>query len=164
VIETKTVQTGERKTVFGLTARRVLTTTRRIKADGAVADVTETDGWYVDLETRPACERTDGFQAVLVGSVVGADGSRVMPKISLKDIGERERGFPIDKTTTYRRDGHTIVVSRDVVRELTKGPLDPALFEIPPHFHDAQGVMGWLNAEAMFVWQTMTELAQRFWR
>ena len=43
------VDTGERKQVFGLNARRLKTT-----IDDAKAARVETDGWYIDLETAPA--------------------------------------------------------------------------------------------------------------
>jgi hypothetical protein len=163
VIETRTVQTGEQKTMFGFTARRVATTTRRIKADGTVDGVTETDGWYIDLETRPTCERTDSTTATFLVGVVSTDGRLRIPRIEIKNIGARERGFPIDTTSRFRQDGHSST-SRTVVRELTQGPLDPELFEIPPDFHDAQGISGWLNAQAVLVWETMSSLFRNLWR
>lgn len=68
LIETTTVQTGERKTAFGHSARRVITTRRQIPLDaaGGAQSETETDGSYIDLETQPLCER---LEAVGVRSI-----------------------------------------------------------------------------------------------
>ncbi len=164
VIETKTVQTGDRRAAFGFSARHVLTTVRRINAAGVAEGVTETDGWYIDLETRPTCERTDSaHEAVLVGGVASADGRLQVPRIEIKDIGARERGFAIETTTRHGTNGHSSTY-HTVVRELTRGPLDPALFEIPPDFHDAQGITGWLNAQAVLVWESMSAFLKNLWR
>jgi hypothetical protein len=59
LIETTTVRTGEWKAVFGYSARRVITTERHIPLDAPAGPQRETeiDGWYIDLETKPACER-----------------------------------------------------------------------------------------------------------
>jgi hypothetical protein len=158
LIETTTVQTGERKTAFGFAARRVITTERRISLDvnAGAGSETEIDGWYIDLETQPACERLDGGRAVAVGIVVSAGAPRpAIPVVTFRDIGPPERGFAIETKTTMRSEGHT-VVSHKIVRELAHEPLDPALFEIPPGFRDAEGLLARLSARLMRAWYTIT--------
>jgi hypothetical protein len=158
LIETTTTRTGEYKTMFGFNARRVITTERRIPVDGKNADSTETetDGWYVDLETRPACDRVGGaYRAVAVGGITRAGAARPeFPVITFKEIGTPERGFPIETTMKTRSLDHT-GVTRTVVRELSRELLDPALFEIPPGFHDAEGLFGRVNAQLFRAWQAV---------
>ncbi len=70
---------GERKDAFGHTARRVITTRRDIPLDasGGTPSRTETDGWYIDLEARPSCERSEVTgRTVLLGSVTSPDAGR----------------------------------------------------------------------------------------
>jgi hypothetical protein len=164
LIETKTVQTGERKTAFGFTARRVIATERRIPLDDKTnaASETETDGWYIDLETKPACERLGAdAHAVLVGSVSEAGGPpRRLPVVTFRDIGRRERGFAIETRITTRGPDYSFVMRR-VVRELTREQLDPALFEIPPGFHDAESFLARLSARLIRTCQEITAFFRR---
>lgn len=164
LIETTTVPTGERKTAFGFTARRVITTERRfpLGADAGVgASETETDGWYIDLQAQPTCERLDGARAVAVGMVVSPGSPRPDPPvITFKDIGPPERGFPVETKTTMRSGGHT-VVSHKSVRELAREPLDPALFEIPRDFRNAEGLLERLTARLHRAWQIVAPFLTR---
>jgi hypothetical protein len=53
LVETETVDRGERKEVFGHMARHVVTSRRIVPLVGAKrgADTTVTDRWYIDLNT-----------------------------------------------------------------------------------------------------------------
>ncbi|PYR61754.1 MAG: hypothetical protein DMF85_01445, partial [Acidobacteria bacterium] len=58
LVETETVDTGERKELFGRTARHVITT-RRVTSLGRAKQApgkTVTDGWYIDLDTSISCD------------------------------------------------------------------------------------------------------------
>lgn len=172
LIETTTIQTGERKTAFGHSARRVLTTRRQIPLDpaGGALSETETDGWYVDLETRPSCERSDAFAVhtvLLAGNASSHAGPRPeFPTVTFKDIGAPERGYPIEVMTTSRStaasvDGtstpHTFVTHK-VVKELSREPLDSALFQIPPGFRPAEGRLAAFAAQWSRAWQSIKGL------
>src|SRR5215207_4948037 len=51
IVQTTTVDTGERRIAFGYSARRVITTRRQIAPSNPEASTkTVTDGWYIDLE------------------------------------------------------------------------------------------------------------------
>ncbi len=152
LVETTTVDTGERKTAFGHTARRVIITRRDIPLPerNAAAAETRTDGWYIDLETRPSCERNEG-RTVLVGVVTsGSDPHRraQRPVVTFKDIGAPERGFPIDVTTTWQSGSD----DRRVVTELSHVDLDPALFEIPHGFKPSEGRIAAFAASCARTW------------
>jgi hypothetical protein len=169
LIETTTVQTGERRSAFGFTARRVVTTRKTIPLDASAAVESETqiDGWYIDLESQPACERSNATEFVAVAVVGNPSSPTRLPVFTFNNIGTPERGYPIDTTTTWRSTTMTSTSggSRDhanavrrVVTQLSRETLDPGLFEIPPGFHAAEGRLAALAAHWSQIWQTMTGL------
>ena len=144
LVETETVDTGERKEVFGHTARRVVTTRRIIPLAGAKrgADTMVTDGWYIDLDTHISCEPSwrspRSGHAFLTSHRQGEKGD--VP--TFKGVGEAERGFVIASKGTSSGaitlpDGstrqHVSTWEREVT-ELSTAPIDPTLFEIPSGF------------------------------
>ena len=167
-VETTTVDTGERKTMFGLTARRVITTRTETRAGDPHPRVrTTTDGWYVDLETDLPCEtRPDDVFAH--GFVVS--GTRRVPpdpiSVTFKKIGAPERGFPI-QTTAIREQresaapavGGILTTRTTLVTGISRVPLDPALFEIPAGFRRADGFAAWVADRVYSAWRAVTRAA-----
>ena len=141
LVETTTIDTGERKDMFGFTARRVITTEHHkpLPPSTGHASATTTDGWYIDIDSTIACERLPpGSRAFLSVQQVGQP-----PEIlQFKDIGSRETGHPVDVTTVHSvnttlPDGtpQTLTTtSRTQVTHLSTDPLDASLFEIPAGF------------------------------
>jgi hypothetical protein len=144
LVETETVDTGERKEVFGHTARHVVTTRRIIPLAGAKrgADSTVTDGWYIDLNTHISCEPSwrsaRSGHAFVTLHQQGEEGD--VP--TFKDVGEPERGFVVaskgtSSGTITSPDGSTrqhVSMWETEVTELSTAAIDPALFEIPSGF------------------------------
>ena len=141
LVEVTTVDTGERKKLFGYEARHVVTTEKHTRLNGSKDPEQETvkDGWYADLPVALSCSprarRTFGF-ATTMKNGQPAD----VP--SVRFVGEQETGFALSLTTTTRQvlvlpDGvtrETTSTSEEDVAELSAAPLDPGLFEIPPGF------------------------------
>ncbi len=135
---TETVDTGDRRTVFGYTVRRVITkgTSRR---DSELWFESESDRWYIDappawLDLHPPPQQ-DGF---CIFHVTGS-GTNKRDDFKFTQKGERETGFPLsvarlDRSYSRNQDGvmksHESS-SRDEVTEFSEAPLDPAVF-IPP--------------------------------
>ena len=147
IVETKTVDTGERRVAFGYRARRVVTVRRQFRAtDPAAAEETVTDGWYIDLDTRSSCGRTDQGRGVLLAVAHPVEGRADAPSVVFKDVGQAEEGFPIDTIVTWsvaeRRVLHqsASAVTRRVVTHLSRQPLDPTLFEVPPGFRSTDRI------------------------
>jgi hypothetical protein len=144
LVETETVDTGERKELFGHTARHVVTTRRIIPLAGAKrgADTTVTDGWYIDLDTRISCEPSwrsaRSGHAFVTFHLQGQEGD--VP--TFKDVGEPESGFAVaskqtSSGTIISPDGSTrqhVSTWETEVTELSTAAIDPALFEIPSGF------------------------------
>jgi hypothetical protein len=126
--------TGERKTIFGLQARRVRTTIEREPMPGA-CDPTkqriETDAWYVDVPV-PAQPAPGAAPVTPAGCV---------DQIKATHNGDpKALGFPISYAMTMTAgDEKPNVVSMEVT-ELEVTNLDAALFEIPEGFKEAGDV------------------------
>lgn len=174
VIETTTVDTGERKVAFGHTARRVLTTRNRIPLDGAPRDndVAHTDGWYIDLDTRISCDPEAGVRTFVLGTLSQATaGDRTPPVVTFKDVGTPERGYPLHLKTTTRNtitlpDGtaRTHSFATESVADVFTEPLDDSLFDVPRGFRPAEGRWVSMVHEWMAAWLRLGSfLVQSFW-
>ena len=128
-VTTTVVDTGERKTAFGRTARHVRTTTERVPQPGACDQSKpriETDGWYIDQPLAGAESPADDPAPPAEGGC--AD------RVEATKTGDADvLGFPIAYTTTLT-DGSTkdapVVVSMEIT-DLDVAPLDAGLFDIP---------------------------------
>lgn len=172
LIETTTHDTGERKKMFGYTARHVITTRKQIPLvdSGQIPQETATDGWYIDLDTSVACDRPGaGLFAfsLLVGGGPRKPGEPFQsPVLTFKNIGEPEKGlalmtkevhratFSVPNGSVQTRENTTNEMQ---VTELSTGPLDAALFEVPKNFRQVSQIrrtpimslwnrsLGWLD-------------------
>jgi hypothetical protein len=155
-IEVTTNDTGERKEIFGHTARHVLVTMKRIPLEGSVSKPQEsvTDGWYIDADVngvnlwqRLPCDRPWPNRQWPKGKQdhsysFATSGNGPIDKPEFVDIGERETGFAVRSTATIKSeytlpDGSQQQLGNKFVTEVTQldeMPLDPALFEVPAGF------------------------------
>ena len=128
---TETVDTGERKDIFGRSARHVITTQRITPLAGSTREerVTVIDGWYIDLDTRLTCESwADSGHGFALGYKHGEEP----PRPIFANIGEPERGYALRFSTT---DGSEIEVT-----EISTVALDPSLFEVPAGFSQVEQI------------------------
>ena len=130
LVETKTVDTGERREIFGRLARHLMTTRRVIPLAGRTHQERQTviDGWYIDLETSVSCEPwwwSGSGHGFLTTYKHGDQPERP----TFKNIGEPVRGYAVLLRTT---EGAS--VSEFEVTDLSTAALDPGLFEVPPGF------------------------------
>lgn len=145
VIEITTVDTGERKQIFGYAARHVVTTEKRTPLEGAVSVPQEqvTDGWYIDLDTSISCDppRQPGAFGALIGGINGR-----IDHPTFKLIGQRETGFAIvtnRRDTLFQPDGSRREGARiDTMRvtNLSTAPLASELFDIPHSFSQTREI------------------------
>jgi len=108
VINTEVVDTGERKEMFGHTARHLITSEKSIGGpENCYGGNTErnVDGWYIDDEALPLPQRPKkGVAAHLVTFSVGGSKGRCSDKIEVHRTGPRT-GFPLKETTTWPSEG-----------------------------------------------------------
>ena len=156
-IEITTDDTGERKEMFGYSARHVITTTKQIPLEGSHSAPQEsiTDGWYIDSpgidpNQRLSCDgnQAAGKKSYSFASLSGGNGNRPRERPEFVTTGERETGFALYSVTTSKNsytlpDGtqkHSDSKFETKVTEFKKGPLDPALFEIPAGFKQVESI------------------------
>ena len=141
-VEIKTTDTGERKEIFGRTARHVVTTTTQTPLAGSHSSPQESvaDGWYIDFDQQLSCDpkRTGSGRGAIFGYVSVGSGKVPMEKPEFVTIGNREMGFALDLTQTSKSPSNlpdgTVTRFETHVTQFEEGPLDPAVFEIPPGF------------------------------
>lgn len=146
-IETTTVDTGERKELFGHLARHVITTWKQTPLAGSHAEPQETvtDGWYIDLDTSITCDvKWPGGK----GSHAHLRSGPALEKYEFVDKGNAETGLAVERkirsrstfTTSNGTKTETAYTSELKITEFTEGRLDPALFEIPPSFRKVDDI------------------------
>jgi hypothetical protein len=121
--------TGERKQMFGFTARHIKTSlVKTASPDACEKDQKiETDGWYIDFQYEFECPgQRQKYQPTVRPQRPGCQD-----EIRTKTIGTAKLGFPALVTTNiYEPDGSTTMTTQEVL-ELSKEPLSAALFEEP---------------------------------
>src|SRR5262249_354345 len=117
--------TGERRKMFGFTARHIKTTmSKEATADACDSKPMkiETDGWYIDLQYGFHCS-TDR------PAVPTAPTQRARPdcqdQIKFKVAGGGKLGYPLDVTTTIYTDSGQSFTSSTQVTDLSTTPLAP---------------------------------------
>ena len=122
--------TGERKQMFGLNARHLKTKVTQKSSDDACTKVDQTfevDGWYADL-----------------GKDIASCASSLAPPVRQRQgcqdavvehhSGSGRPGYPlVQNVTMHNPDGSTMVVNVNVT-EVSKAPLDAALFDVPASY------------------------------
>ncbi len=122
--------TGERKQMFGLTARRLKTSMTMQSSPDACSqnDMSiETDGWYVDLPLF-SCP-----MAMPRNPMAGMNEPKrgCMDRTILKSSGGGKLGFAIELTTTMKSGGGEDFSQSISTLEFTKATLDDTLFDVP---------------------------------
>lgn len=148
---TSAVDTGERKEMFGFQARHVKTTMVMESSPDACSPVKqrmETDGWYIDFSYGLNCER--GGPSMMPGPPARG-GCRDTVRFNRQ--GAARTGYALQETTTsYGPDGSVAFTSTKEVVELSREPLDAALFDVPAGYVEAknsQELYGMPSMESM---------------
>ncbi|HKF56725.1 MAG TPA: hypothetical protein VKJ45_14810 [Blastocatellia bacterium] len=125
---TTIVDTGERKQMFGFTARHLkLATVAESSADACSPAKTrvESDGWYIDLDAGAAC-----IQSFSAGQSAQPSKSACGDELRYNSVGDARLGFPVLETTTRTdQEGRAQTQTIEVV-ELSQETLDAALFDV----------------------------------
>ena len=145
-IQSKTVDTGERKMFFGHLAKHFITTTKRPSDEKNAGGEETTDGWYIEHETAdrqcaPDFVRSEPYYVIGTGLVM-------FPQIAQFDhSGPVPTGLAVKVTHTERLTGtkgaaDRIVILEETVEELSDAPLNPSLFDLPSGLHVNQHLFG----------------------
>jgi hypothetical protein len=159
------VDTGERRTFGGLTARHVITTTTESSSDPGRTSTRVEDGWYVDL---PPSDCLDRGETTAVLTTIATNGNeRSIPTITW--LGRARRGFPLMAQTRTRTADETWTATVELV-EISNQPIDAAVFDIPKGFSPALPLGGGgfditrpdtLVNRARLLWEQARQFASR---
>ncbi len=135
---TTITDTGERRQMFGLTARH-LKTSLTIEPSPDACEQTRfrqvTDGWYTDFEYGLNCPTDMSPHMSRAQMPAGGCQDRVVNK----QIGTGRLGFPLLVTSTaYGPDGQVISTSTSEVLELARAPLAANLFDVPADYTEVK--------------------------
>ncbi|HLL74779.1 MAG TPA: hypothetical protein VK421_05900 [Pyrinomonadaceae bacterium] len=140
--------TGERKQMFGFTARRIKTVTKSEASPDACNTETfhyETDGWYIDFDFNFDC--LTGAQAA--SPAYGGAQPECQDRIRYRRVGTAKLGYPVQVTTSFYKDGKVQFTSTTEVVELSRATLDAALFDVPAGYTEARDASELYNPAAM---------------
>jgi hypothetical protein len=143
-----TTDTGERKKMFGYTARRIKTsivTESSPDACNVSRSRMETDGWYIDAQFALDCQMQGGAYAA---SAAQPGGCR--DQYRTKQIGTAKAGYPVMVTTTlFDENGNESFTFSQEVVEIANAVLDNALFEPPADYRQVSDMREMYGAAAM---------------
>lgn len=134
---TSSVDTGERREMFGFTARHIkssMTIQTSPDACNPINYRTETDGWYIDLNVGFDCN-LDGRPPAMPNV---RPGGGCVDQTVFRREGNARTGYPLIETTKMYGPGGqvTFSTSKEVI-ELSREPLDVALFDLPAGYTEA---------------------------
>src|ERR1044071_1999326 len=127
-----TKDTGERKQMFGYTARHIITTMSMESSPDACSQNNtkiEIDGWYIDATFALDC---DSNRQYTYTPPVKAGGCR--DRYETKTIGTAKKGFAVYEKMTMLADGGRSFTTINEVVEISQATLEQSLFEIPPDY------------------------------
>ncbi|HEV2706236.1 MAG TPA: hypothetical protein VGV59_09955 [Pyrinomonadaceae bacterium] len=132
-----TRDTGERKQMFGYTARRIITTIETKSSPDACTPMNskmETDGWYIDAAFVLQCdmERANAYR-------IPQQRGGCQDRYESKQVGAAKRGYPVwEKMTMYDEAGQESFSTVNEVVELSQATLDAALFDVPADYREVK--------------------------
>ena len=139
---TTNTDTGERKQIFGMTAKRFKSRVVIEASEGACNSMNmemETDGWFVDIPGGPSCPGD-------ASSAPQMDQSGCVDEVRFDTRGVANMGQPVMTTTTIKFnagvDGAAMNIppstSTQEVTDVSTVKLDQALFEIPAGYTEVK--------------------------
>ena len=125
-----TKDTGERKQMFGYTARHIVTTMVMESSPEACSQTKskmQIDGWYIDAEFALDCDSGVAHRPYTPPQSGGCQDRYVT-----KQVGTAKKGYPVwEKTTMYDPSGVESFSTINEVVEFSSATLDASLFDVP---------------------------------
>lgn len=132
-----TKDTGERKQMFGYTARRITTTIETessLEACTPVKNKMQTDGWYIDAAFALDCqmERYQNYRPE-------SNKPDCQDRYVTKNVGTAKRGYPVwEKMTMFDDAGKESYSMINEVIELSNATLEASLFDVPSDYREVK--------------------------
>jgi hypothetical protein len=136
-VTTTIKDTGERKQMFGYTARHIIQTMEMESSADACfpqKNKMEMDMWVIDAEFGLACTQNNTYR-----SYGGGKNGGCQDKYVSKTIGTGKSGYPLyQKMTSFDQSGKEQFSMVQEVVELSKTTLDAGLFEVPADYREVK--------------------------
>ena len=143
-----TRDTGERKQMFGYTARHIITTMVMESSPDACSPSNhkmEIDGWYIDAAFALDCDLGRNYTPYRPQMNSGGCHDRY----ETKQIGTAKKGFAVwEKTTMFGPNGAESFSTTNEVIEFSQGTLDASLFEPPADYREVSDFTSMYSAAA----------------
>ena len=140
-----TKDTGERKQVFGYTARHIITTMVMDSSPEACSPVKnkmEIDGWYIDAAFAFECDSQRTYTPRRPQATGGCQD-----RYETKQIGIAKKGFAVwEKTTMFGPNGTESFSNINEVVEFSHATLDQSLFDIPAGYNEVKDFASAMSA------------------
>src|SRR5687767_10525149 len=132
-----TKDTGERKQMFGYTARHIITTMVMESSPEACSQVKnkmQIDGWYIDAEFALECDSGVAYKPYTPPQSGGCQDRYVT-----KQVGTAKRGYPVlEKMTMFDPSGAESFSTITEVVEFSQATLDASLFDVPEGYRQVE--------------------------
>ena len=143
-----TRDTGERKQMFGYTARHIVTTMVMESSPDACSPSNhkmEIDGWYIDAAFALDCDLGRNYTPYRPQMNSGGCHDRY----ETKQIGTAKKGFAVwEKTTMFGPNGAESFSTTNEVIEFSQATLDASLFEPPADYREVSDFTSMYSAAA----------------
>lgn len=130
--------TGERKEMFGYTARHLIITMDTQSSPDACQKTKskiETDGWYIDAAFALDCDN-DNYTT---NHYSNNQNGGCQDRYESKQVGTGKRGYPVyEKMTMFDENGKESFTITNEVLEFSKATLEDSLFEIPQGYREVK--------------------------
>lgn len=128
--------TGERKQMFGFTAKHLIITMDTASSPDACSknnSKMQMDGWYIDAEFAIECNQNQQYAPHKTNGAQPA----CTDKYQMKTVGTTKRGYPVyEKMTMFDERGEETMSMVNEVVELSKSTLEPSLFDVPEGYRE----------------------------
>ena len=135
VVTTK--DTGERKQMFGYTARHIITTMVMDSSPDACSPVKnkmQIDGWYIDAAFALECDSSQAYTNYRPQASGGCQD-----RYETKQLGMAKKGFPVwEKMTMFGPDGAESFSTINEVIEFSQATLEASLFDVPAGYREVK--------------------------
>jgi hypothetical protein len=132
-----TKDTGERKQMFGYTARHIITTMETKSSPDACSQNNtklQIDGWYIDAAFALDCDMSRAYTNYKPHASGGCQD-----RYETKTIGLAKKGYPVwEKMTMFGPNGEESFSNINEVLEFSQATLEQSLFEIPEGYREVQ--------------------------
>ncbi len=132
-----TRDTGERKQMFGYTARHIVTTMVTDSSPDACSPMKskmEIDGWYIDAAFALECDASQAYKSYRPQTSNGCQD-----RYETKQVGLAKKGFPVwEKMTMFSPDGAESFATINEVVEFSQATLDASLFDVPEGYREVK--------------------------